>query len=85
MQQLHVSSTLSKLPGEVVRRPVVFCDDALQGEGRALFQPQVGRGQDLRPLLPPLLTPSGAATYSRLNVPTSEIDQAGRAYVKYIL
>jgi hypothetical protein len=43
------------LPSEVVRRPVVLRDDALKGDRGALLHPQVGRGEDLCPLLPPLL------------------------------
>jgi hypothetical protein len=35
-------------------------DDALEGDRGALLHPQVGRGEDLCPLLPPLLAPAPA-------------------------
>jgi hypothetical protein len=54
------------LPGKVVWRPVMLRDDALKGDGGALLHPQVGRGEDLCPLLPPLLAPARAPARRRL-------------------
>ncbi len=63
---VSVSLQLWYLPCEVVRRPVMLRDDALEGDGGALLHPQVWRGEDLCPLLPPLLAPARAPARRRL-------------------
>jgi hypothetical protein len=65
------------LPREVVWRPVMLRDDALEGDGCALLHPQVGRGEDFCPLLPPLLAPAPARRRLRfLKGLTHEMDLA---------